>query len=70
MIYDEAYKQARSSITEYFLRDEEDLLKEVALLKSYVKELALLHFDVFSDMKLDQKVRSCFLITSQYYRLM
>ena len=56
MIYDEDYKQARSKITEYFLRDQEDLMDEVAPLKTHVKELALLHFDVFSDMKLGQNV--------------
>ena len=60
MIYEDAYKNTRNAISEYTLQKEEereDGLKNAALSKAHIKELALLHFDVFSDMKLSQAVR-------------
>jgi len=60
MIYGDAYKNTRNAISEYTLqtkeKEEEDFMKNAALSKAHIKELALLHFDVFSDIKLDQTV--------------
>ena len=58
MVYEDDYKNTRSVISEYTMHEEqEDVLTNAARTsKAHIKELALLHFDVFSDMKISGNV--------------
>jgi len=60
MVYDDVYKNTRSAISEYTMQEDQgDVLTNIARTsKAHIKELALLHFDVFSDIKLSDTVRS------------
>uniref|UniRef100_A0A7M5U071 RZ-type domain-containing protein n=1 Tax=Clytia hemisphaerica TaxID=252671 RepID=A0A7M5U071_9CNID len=60
LIYDKSYKDARMAISEFLLHpDDNSTLHQVSASKTkdFVKELATLHFDVFSDIEIDQQYK-------------